>query len=117
VPTTTERGLGWQHQKQRARLLRAHIDGTPCPCDVVECGPACLCRGPAGHLPMYKDADRNPDAKPLEADHSVARSLGGKVADRLMLATCNNSRGNGTRKALVTGTMTKTVTSRAWLAG
>ena len=29
--TTTERGYGHEHRKARARLLAAHIDGTPCP--------------------------------------------------------------------------------------
>ena len=75
MPTTTERGLGWQHQKQRARLLRALVDGTPC----AHCG-----------QPMYH-------TQALQADHTVPRSLGGKVADRLLHAWCNMSRGNGTR--------------------
>lgn len=48
---------------------------------------------------MYRDADRNADAMPLEADHTQARSQGGTVADRLLLATCNRSRGDGTRAA------------------
>lgn len=97
--TTTGKGLGWQHQQQRARLLRSHRDGAPCPClDDNRCGPGCLCR-PHGHgQPMYRDASRNPDGMPLEADHGeLARSLGGKRADRLLLATCNRSRGDGTR--------------------
>ena len=44
---------------------------------------------------MYREAWRNPDGRPLEADHSIARSLGGTKADRLLLSTCNRSRGNG----------------------
>jgi hypothetical protein len=46
---------------------------------------------------MYRDPYRNPDGAPLEADHSQARALGGTLADRLMLSTCNRSRGDGTR--------------------
>ncbi|EEI18046.1 hypothetical protein HMPREF0298_0162 [Corynebacterium lipophiloflavum DSM 44291] len=29
-PSTTARGYGWRHQKQRDRLLYNHQDGTPC---------------------------------------------------------------------------------------
>lgn len=93
--TTTQRGLGWTHQKRREQLLRNHTDGTPCPCQ-PGCGPGCICRGTNG-LPMYRDPARNPDRMPLEADHTLARSLGGTTADRLLLATCNRSRGDGTR--------------------
>jgi hypothetical protein len=94
--TTTEQGLGWEHQRTRRRLLVNHVDGTPCPCVASgDCGPGCLCRA-AGHaLPMYRDATRNPDGLPLQADHTLARSRGGTRADRLMLATCNQSRGAG----------------------
>lgn len=46
---------------------------------------------------MYRNPQLNVDRMPLEADHTIARSLGGTTADRLMLATCNRSRGNGTR--------------------
>ncbi|WP_432571185.1 hypothetical protein [Kineococcus sp. SYSU DK005] len=37
----------------------------------------------------------NVDGRPLEADHTLARSLGGGLADRLLIATCNASRGAG----------------------
>lgn len=96
--TTTERGLGWTHRQQRARLIARLVDGAPCPClDLGDCGRGCPCRA-AGHgLPMYRDPDRNVDGRPLEADHTIARSQGGKRADRLLLATCNRSRGDGTR--------------------
>jgi hypothetical protein len=96
--TTTQRGLGWSHQQQRRRLIAGHTDGTPCPCYPEDaCGAACPCRA-AGHgLPMYRDPARNPDGAMLEADHSVSRAQGGRRADRLMLATCNRSRGDGTR--------------------
>ncbi len=46
---------------------------------------------------MYRDPDMNADGMPLEADHTIARSLGGTKADRLLLGTCNRSRGDGTR--------------------
>jgi hypothetical protein len=46
---------------------------------------------------MYRDPSRNVDGLTLEADHTLARSQGGTRADRLLLATCNRSRGDGTR--------------------
>lgn len=61
---------------------------------------------------MYSRPERNADRMPLEADHTVARSLGGVRADRLLLATCNRSRGNGTRDSQRPDT--PTVTSRRW---
>lgn len=94
MPTTTERGLGWEHQKQRRRLLTRHTDGTPCE----------HCR-----QPMYR-------AQALQADHETPRSLGGKRADRLLHAWCNESRGNGTRIPASEGAALRdTVTSRDWL--
>ena len=80
--TTTQRGLGWAHQKQREHLLRVHVDGSPC----WWCG-----RG------MYRDADLNWDGQALAADHTIARAHGGKKADRLLCATCNKQRGDGSR--------------------
>lgn len=98
-PGTTERGLGWAHQRDRARLLLDHVDGTPCPClELNDCGPACPCRRLGIGLPMYRDPLLNVDRRALQADHSRARSRGGTRADRLLLATCNASRGNGTRR-------------------
>nr|WP_081830358.1 hypothetical protein [Rhodococcus sp. UNC363MFTsu5.1] len=82
---TTAKGLGWEHQKQRDRLLRAHTDGTLCWwCDQQ----------------MYRDAARNWDERPLAADHSLARAHGGTKADRLLHSTCNNQRGDGARDHL-----------------
>lgn len=46
---------------------------------------------------MYRDPALNVDGMSLEADHTQARSQGGTKADRLLLATCNRSRGDGTR--------------------
>lgn len=80
--STTERGLGYQHQQERKSLLRRHTDGSLCWwCD----------------RPMFKrDAD-NWDSRPLAADHSIARALGGTRADRLLHWTCNAQRGDGSR--------------------
>ena len=44
-----------------------------------------------------RDPARNRDGKPLEADHSQARSKGGTKADRLLCSTCNRSRQAGDR--------------------
>lgn len=74
-PTTTEKGLGWQHQKQRERLLRMHRDGDGC----WWCGE-----------PMYR-------SQSLDADHEDARVNGGSVASRLLHASCNRSRKDGAR--------------------
>lgn len=88
MPTTTERGLGNQHQQQRKRLMAALVDGTPCPCG--GCGPACPCRPEP--QPMYRDAKRNVDRRALQADHPLGRGSG-RMAERLLLATCNGSLG------------------------
>lgn len=82
-PSSTARGLGHNHQQHRARLLLRHIDGRPCWC----CD-----------RPMYKDPKRNYDGRTLHADHSRARStvgVGNSTADRLLHATCNEQRGDG----------------------
>lgn len=80
--TQTELGLGWRHQQQRALLLRRLTDGELC----------WWC-----NLPMRKDSTKNWDGRPLAADHSKARSLGGMLADRLLHYTCNSQRGDGNR--------------------
>lgn len=98
------RTLDWAHKKQRARLIRNHRDGTPCPClELNDCGDSCPCRAAGRGLPMYQDPARNPDRAPLEADHTIAWSQGGRRADRLLLRTCNRSRGDGTRAAAELG--------------
>lgn len=71
--TTTQRGLGADHQRRRRRLLPLAY-GTPCP----------LC----GHE-MRRDQE-------LDLDHSIPRSKGGKHGDRITHASCNRSRGNRT---------------------
>ncbi|AVP67327.1 hypothetical protein C7H75_05120 [Prescottella equi] len=74
------RGLGYAHRQQRERLLRNHVDGSPC----------WWCSHP-----MFRDPTKNWDGHPLEADHSQARSHGGTVADRLLHKRCNASRQDG----------------------
>jgi hypothetical protein len=89
--TNAQRGLGWSHQKRRAYLLSVHVNGTPC--DV--CG-----------LPMYLE-------QPLDADHTIPRSQGGTLADRLLHAWCNRGRGDGKRERPA-GTFIPVRTSRDW---
>jgi hypothetical protein len=83
--TTTQKGLGWKHQQERARLLRVHRDGERC----WWCGE-----------PMYRDATLNHDGEVLAADHPEARANGGTRADRLLHGKCNKSRGDGSRDHL-----------------
>ena len=77
--TTSERGLGHQHQERRRRLLAAHVEGTICPFFGID--PKC----PG---PMYSDQD-------LDADHSTPRDGGrvASVADRLAHRPCNTRAG------------------------
>jgi len=82
--TTTQRGYGTQHQKQRRKLLAQLKDGTPCP----ECG-----------KPMFKTASKNFDKAALEADHGPGNALKyaenkqATKATRLLHRTCNRSGG------------------------
>lgn len=69
--TTTERGLGYTHQRRRRQLLPLAY-GTPCP----------IC----GNLMVKGQA--------LDLDHTLPRSRGGVHGDRITHATCNRSRGN-----------------------
>lgn len=69
--TTTEQGLGWSHQRERAAALRAFVDGTVC----ALCGRA-----------MFS-------MQRLHLDHSVPRALGGQGPRRLVHARCNESAG------------------------
>lgn len=91
MKTTTARGLGWQHQQIRRRLLVNHRDGTPC----WWCG-----------KPMHREPTLNWDYDPtsqapgngaLAADHTLARAAGGTRADRLLHGLCNKQRGDGSR--------------------
>lgn len=80
--TQKEKGLGHEHRKNRARMLKAHVDGTLC----WWCGE-----------PMYREPSRNFDGMPLHADHSQARANGGVKADRFLHDLCNKQRGDGSR--------------------
>lgn len=85
--TTTQRGLGWSHQKQRERLLQRHVDGTPC----YWCA-----------LPMFRDKRSNWDGKVLAADHTLSRAFAASAgvtskADRLLHGICNKRRGDGSK--------------------
>lgn len=75
--TTTQKGLGWDHQQNRKRLLKALVDGTPC----EYCG-----------RPMFKTQE-------LDADHELARNHGGRKANRLLHASCNRRRKDGSNDA------------------
>jgi hypothetical protein len=83
--TTTERGLGADHQRRRKALL-PHAYGRPCP----------MC----GH-PML-------EGQALDLDHTLPRALGGTVGDRIVHSRCNRRAGQAlgrrrrrTRRALV----------------
>ncbi|MCT2299759.1 hypothetical protein M3G04_02390 [Dietzia cinnamea] len=75
--STTARGLGWDHQKNRARLIRALTEGAPC----YWCA-----------LPLSRDKARNWDGEALHADHTDPRARGGTKADRLLHGVCNKQR-------------------------
>jgi 5-methylcytosine-specific restriction endonuclease McrA len=68
--TTTARGLGYEHQALRARLLPLAF-GKPCPL----CG-----------KPMLK-------GQALDLDHEVPRVVGGKGPRRMAHRRCNRSAG------------------------
>jgi hypothetical protein len=89
---TTDRGLGWQHQKQRARLVARHVEGSLC----WWCGE-----------PMYR-------SQGLAADHSVARAKGGALADRLLHGPCNAQRGDGSRDHRRPALLLVPRTTREW---
>ena len=93
LKSTTERGYGWKHQKQRERLMRAHRDGTPC----SHCG-----------KPMYRDPDKNFDGAELEAQHvdplaNYDNKLAAPLASELMHRFCNRSLHDGTREVTPPG--------------
>jgi 5-methylcytosine-specific restriction endonuclease McrA len=82
--TTTEQGLGWEHQQRRRALLPLAY-GKVCP----------------GGCGRVMTADMK-----LDLDHSVPRALGGKHGDRIVCSSCNRSAGarlgNRLRKAVTT---------------
>ncbi|UVO12825.1 hypothetical protein NM962_01250 [Mycobacterium sp. SVM_VP21] len=76
--TTKEKGLGNRHRLQVEYLKSVHVEGTIC----WWCGE-----------PMFL-------AQGLSGDHSIPRSQGGTVADRLLHGPCNSERGDGRRDHL-----------------
>lgn len=87
---TTLSGLGHRHKMQRERLLRLHVDGSPCPGD--GCG-----------RPIYRDKARNPGGMSLHADHwPIPRALAGPgvLASRLVCGPCNLAAGGRLRAEL-----------------
>jgi 5-methylcytosine-specific restriction endonuclease McrA len=87
--TTTERGLGYAHQRERKRLLPLAY-GKPCP----------LC----GYV-MLKEHK-------LDLDHSVPRVFGGKGPLRMCHRRCNRSAGARLGNALRRSQALQT--SRRW---
>jgi hypothetical protein len=90
-PTTTQRGLGYQHQQRRKHLL-PHAYGTPCP----------MC----GDIMEHGDL--------LDLDHTIPRALGGTVGDRIVHRTCNRAAGGRLRHTLHPPQTAPLPTSRAW---
>lgn len=90
--TTTQRGLGSDHQKRRKTALAALIEGTPCPF----CG-----------NPMTRDMQ-------LDLDHGTPLRLGGNGGDsRLAHRACNRRAGAKLANA-VRRSRRGRLTSRAW---
>jgi 5-methylcytosine-specific restriction endonuclease McrA len=90
--TTTEKGLGWQHQQLRKALLAALVPGSRCP----RCGE-----------PMW------PHFQDLDLDHAVPRVHGGGNGPRrLAHASCNRRHGaeltNQARAGVAYGTVRET---------
>lgn len=76
-PSSTIRGLGYEHRRERARLLPAAY-GQTCPFHTVD--PRC---------PGVME-----QGQALDLDHSVPRALGGHAAPRRMAhAGCNRRAG------------------------
>ncbi|WKD60909.1 glmZ(sRNA)-inactivating NTPase [Corynebacterium ciconiae DSM 44920] len=84
--TTKQRGYDQRHKRTRKALLATMTQGQPC----WWCG-----------KPMYREAEKNHDGKPLAADHIQAGGASRhQAAGRLLHFTCNSARQNGTRDHL-----------------
>ncbi|MDK4328402.1 hypothetical protein QPX56_06405 [Corynebacterium pseudodiphtheriticum] len=80
------RGYDSLHVAHRKRLLFLHRDGALC----------WWCK-----KPMYREPERNPDGKPLAADHVEPGGASRREpASRLLHFTCNSARGDGSRDHL-----------------
>ena len=78
--TTTQRGLGWEHQQARAAALATLVPGSPCP----------FCREP-----MFAE-------HALDYDHAIPRLLGGDSGPRrLAHASCNRRAGRALQARLL----------------
>ncbi len=63
--SSAARGLRYENRRNRERMLRSHLDGTPCPCGVgADGGPGCICRRAGYALLEYRNPDLNPDGMP-----------------------------------------------------
>lgn len=69
--STTQRGLGWSHQRERKAAMAVFADGSPCPF----CG-----------RPMFR-------WQRLHWDHSVPRVVGGNGPRRWAHGKCNEQAG------------------------
>lgn len=86
--TRQQRGYNRRHEKQRELLMRQLRDGAPC----SHCG-----------KPMYRDAAKNFDGAPLEANHSdplanYENKQTAPLADELLHRRCNRSLGDYSRQ-------------------
>lgn len=77
-PSTTQRGLGHQHQRARKAALAALRDGDPC----------ARCEQRGVYHPMYRAA-----ASLLDLDDFPGRMFGGPQVKRLSYRACNRSHG------------------------
>ncbi|MCX4474825.1 hypothetical protein OOK41_31690 [Micromonospora sp. NBC_01655] len=97
MPTTTDRGLGWEHQQARARALAVLKPGTPC----HKCG-----------HPMDKATQK------LDLDHLRPRVYGGTGGPRrLAHASCNRREGQAigqARRRVAARAQQPAVNSRPW---
>ncbi|MGH8867088.1 MAG: hypothetical protein ACRDYU_03720 [Actinomycetes bacterium] len=91
MATTTERGYGWDHQRQRqAALAELGVTGVaPCP----------IC-GEAMTLDMH-----------LDYDHVIPLALGGRGPKRLTHRSCNRRRGQALGQKL---RRRRVIASRQW---
>lgn len=78
--STRERGYQGAHPIVRRRLLAALVPGAAC----FWCG-----------QPMFQEAERNWDQRPLAADHDGVRARDHGLAGRLLHFTCNSQRQDG----------------------
>jgi hypothetical protein len=81
VKTTNQKGLGYDHEQNRDRLLTRHTDGKPC----WWCG-----------RPMFGKNNEHKNHRKTRSRHGINNNK----ADRLLHDTCNKQRGDGSRDHL-----------------